>query len=76
MKNTTPIGTLQEELDEVHKDMLLVAMHDPDFERAHREADNYLTRLVKLLAHGQDPKIQRVARLTLQAYDRVQKYCA
>ena len=66
---------LQDQLDEVHHDML-VAARNPDKETGHSDADNHLTRLVKLLAHGRGLEVQRVSRLALGAYKRGTHWCA
>lgn len=66
---------LQEQLDEVHQDMLLTAKN-ADVEVGHGDADDHLTRLITLLAHGRSFEVQRMARLTLRAYNRVTRYCA
>lgn len=66
---------LQEQLDEVHWDMLAAARH-PDKELAHGRADDHLTRLILLLAHGRSAAVQRSVRLTLRAYNRVTRWCA
>ncbi len=66
---------LQEQLDEVHQDMLSSA-RNPDKENGHSDADNHLTRLVKLLAHGRGLEVQRSARLALRAYNRGTHWCA
>lgn len=67
--------TFQETLDEIHQDML-AAKRNPDFEGAHGDADDLLTRLVALLAAPRDAQTQRSARLTLRAYNQVTKYYA
>lgn len=66
---------LQEQLDEVNKDMLL-AVKNSDREVGHIDADNHLTRLIVLLAHGRGLEVQRSARRALQTYHRVTRWCA
>ncbi len=66
---------LQEQLDEVLRDMRASA-RNPDKENGHIDADNHLTRLVALLAHGRGRKVQRSSRLVLGAYGRVTRWCA
>ncbi len=66
---------LQEQLDEVLRDMRAAA-RNADCETAHSNADNHLTRLVTLLAHGRSVEVQRTAGLALRAYGRVTRWCA
>lgn len=66
---------LQEQLDEVVRDMRAVA-RNPDKENGHSAADNHLTRLVVLLADGRSAEVQRAAGLALGAYARVTRWCA
>lgn len=66
---------LQEQLDEVLRDMR-ASSRNPDYEIGHSDADNHLTRLVALLAHGRGRKVQHASRLVLGAYGRVTRHCA
>lgn len=66
---------LQEQLDEVLRDMRAAARNS-DEEHGHSDADNHLTRLVTLLAHGRGVKVQRSTMLALRAYNRVTHWCA